>query len=174
MTKSSAPKLYIDSCCFIDLVKIEIGEPTEHGRDAQVQRLKLILEASKNKDIALLTSTITVVECLHANNRFEDVVKNRFSRLLTSGQYVSLITPDVFIAEAARDVRWIHGIGMKPLDYIHIASAVDRGCAEFLTMDGDDMLKKKDKIKAELGIDVVTPLDSRLLPSSYLQMTMGP
>ena len=58
-----SPKLYVDSCCYIDAVKSEVGLlPTE--RDADVWHLKHLMRAHQNKEVSLYTSVITLSECV--------------------------------------------------------------------------------------------------------------
>src|SRR5690606_29225978 len=107
------PKLYIDSCCFIDAAKTAIKAKLPEGRDRDVLFFKRILESSRAGEIELYTSTLTVVECLHAGGDLSDEVKRVFTSLLCSGQYVRLVTPDLFVAERSRDLRWVHDITVK-------------------------------------------------------------
>ena len=57
------------------------------------------------------------------------------------------------------------------MDAIHVASAIDANCTEFLTCD-TDMSKPKvaDKIRvlASVGISVITPSQTKLLTALYL------
>lgn len=166
------PKVYIDSCGFIDMAKHKIGKNIGTGRENDVWYLKKILEAAKNGDIEVYTSTLTVAECTHADGDISEDVKNLFRAILTSGQYVRLVQPDQFVAEDARDLRWKHDISLKGADGIHVASALSMGCKELITTD-DEQKKISDKPKIEaLGLKILSASDTQLLPGKYLQRTI--
>ena len=162
------PRIYLDSCCFIDLAKITIGKKVV-GREQDIWVLQKLLEASGNEEIEIYTSTISIAECTHADGVVGDDVKEYFSKLLTSGQYVLLVQPTVFIAEDARDLRWKHKISLSGADGIHVASAIERKCHEFLTWEFQNK-NPEDKAKIEkLGIAVRAPAESLYLPYHYRQ-----
>ncbi len=162
------PRIYLDSCCFIDLAKIKIGK-TVTGREQDVWVLQKLLEAAGNEEVALYTSTLSIAECTHADGVVDNEVKEYFSKLLTSGQYVMLLQPTVFIAEDARDLRWKHKISLRGSDLIHIASAMERKCHEYLT--GEFQTKSpEDKVKIEkLDLSIRRPGESLYLPNHYRQ-----
>jgi hypothetical protein len=62
----------------------------------------------------------------------EPRVRDLFTRLLMSGQYVRLIQPTPFVAAEARDLRWKHAILLSGAGYIHVASALETRAREFL------------------------------------------
>jgi predicted nucleic acid-binding protein len=130
-------RVYIDSCGFIDMVKTNIGKSLDTEREYDVWFLKRLLEAARDKEIEIYTSTLTIAECTHGGDgEISDRIKSTFSLLLTSGQYVRLVQPTPFIATDARDLRWKYVISLKGADSIHVASAIDRKCEELLTSDG--------------------------------------
>jgi hypothetical protein len=51
------PKLYVDSCCFIDAAKHEIQRLPDTGRAKDVWFVKKLLEASRDRKIHA-TSTV--------------------------------------------------------------------------------------------------------------------
>ena len=161
-------KVYLDACCFIDLVKQKVGNlPTE--RDEDVWFLKRILQANRDGEIDVFTSVISIAEATHAEGNTSTVAKNHFENLLMSGQYVRLVQPTPFIAVAARDLRWNHDLSLRGMDAIHVASALDRSCEEIISTDGR---LRKDKIKAGLlglGLKAIRSPDSAVLPIKYKQ-----
>lgn len=168
------PRVYADSCCFIDVVKQDVRQPPkEPGRDEDVARFKLVLEASRDGEISLFTSSVSLVECLHADNKLDEEVKRKFKSLLTSGQYVTLAGVDPFIAEDARDIKWVHGISMKGLDYLHLATAVQLDCSELLTTDRKHMLDKREAIYKKVSVRVRRPVDTTSLSSDRLQLKIS-
>ena len=96
------------------------------SRNADVWFLWKMLEAHKEKDIEVFTSVLTIAECTHADGNSEQKVRELCTRLLMSGQYVTLVQPTPFIGADARDLRWIHGIALKGADALHVASGLDR------------------------------------------------
>ena len=109
------------------------------GRLAEVWFVERLMEAAKADEIRLVTSTITLAECLSAGEvmpePIADDTKQLFSDFLWSGTYVELVPFDPFVAERARDFRWIDTVKIKNQDAIHAATALMEGCSEFLTTD---------------------------------------
>src|SRR5947208_2192260 len=95
-----------------------------------------MLRASRDGKVEVLTSTLSIAECTHAGGNYSEDVRNLFRKVLTSGQYVILIQDTILVAERARDLRWVHNVSFKGADSIHIASALDQNCGEFVTFDG--------------------------------------
>ncbi|MGH7556951.1 MAG: type II toxin-antitoxin system VapC family toxin [Gemmatimonadota bacterium] len=167
MASDSIPGIYMDSTCFIDMAKHAVGS-LGTGREDDIWHLKKLLEAHRAGEIEVFTSVLTIAECQHTNGHDQNV-RDLFRRLLSSGQYVILVQPTVFIAEAARDLRWIHDITLKGPDSLHVASALHVGCGEFLTRDGGPK-KEADRAKLlQLGLVVSSPHQTKLLPDRYRQ-----
>ena len=57
------PTVYIDSCCFIDAVKHEIGTLPANRVD-DTWHIKKLLEAHQGGDLRVVTSTLSVAECV--------------------------------------------------------------------------------------------------------------
>ena len=64
-----------------------------------------------------------------------DETKQLFSDFLWSGQYVELVAFDPFVAERARDLRWVDNVKIKNNDAIHVATGLIERAVEFLTVD---------------------------------------
>lgn len=130
-------RAYVDSCCFIDMVKTSVGQVLSTEKAEDVWYLKRLLEAHRDGEVALYTSTMTIAECSHiGEERPSEKVKSEFTRLLTSGQYVRLVQATPFIAQDARDLRWNHGIALRGMDTVHVASALQMKCEEFISSNG--------------------------------------
>ena len=160
------PKIYIDSCCFIDAAKHSL-RIVPNSRTQDVWFLWKLLEAHKERDVVLFTSMLSVAECTHADGNMSDSVKSLFSRVLLSGHHVTLIQPTPFIATDARNLRWIHNVMLGGADYLHVASALDRKCIEFLTTD-EKISKAAPRLKS-LNLTVCEPCKTNLLPDKYKQ-----
>jgi PIN domain len=135
--------------------------------------LKRLLEAHRDGEVFICTSVLTIAECRHAGD--DDVtneVKSLFNRLLTSGQYVRLVQLTPFIAQDARDLRWIHGIsGLRGPDSIHVASALEMRCEEFLSCNAKlERIGALGTPLARMGLYVKRAKESACLPDKYRQM----
>jgi predicted nucleic acid-binding protein len=171
---TDAIKTYVDACCFIDMVKTKVGKTLEQGREHDVWHLKRLLEAHRDKEIEIYTSTLTIAECSHGGDGdTSPVVKSEFTRLLMSGQYVRLVQLTPFIAVDARDLRWNHGMAIRGADAIHVASALAMKCEEFLSSNGRlARLGLAGTTLAKLGLHVRSGKDTQCLPEKYRQLKL--
>src|SRR6185437_3095393 len=160
------PRVYIESCCFIDAAKEAIGI-TDQQRTSDVWFLWKFLEANKAKDAEVFTSVLTIAECTHADGNEDQRVRNLFDRVLMAGQHCALVQPTPFIGEDARNLRWKNGIKLGGADGLHVASGLAKGCKEFLTTDRR-ILCNATQI-ALLGMRVCAPSQTLLLPPEYRQ-----
>jgi predicted nucleic acid-binding protein len=167
-------KIYIDACCFIDMVKTKIGKSLVHDREHDVWHLKRLLEAQRDREIEVYTSTLTIAECSHGGDKdISATVKSEFNRLLMSGQYVKLVQVTPFIAADARDLRWVHGIALRGADSIHVASALAMKCEELLSSDGRlERLSRVGSTLAKLGLHVRNGRETQCLPDRYRQLQL--
>jgi hypothetical protein len=167
-------KVYIDSCCFIDMVKTKLGRKLATEREKDVWHLKSLLEANRDGEVRVFTSTFTIAECSHdGDGKISDAVKNEFSRFLMSGQYVVLVQLTPFIAQRARDLRWTYGLALKPADSVHVASAMEMECEEFLSSDVklERLLKAKAAL-TKIGLPVRGGRETQCLPMKYRQLEL--
>ena len=169
----SNPHIYLDSCCFIDVVKEKVGVlPTERTND--VWFVKKILEAHRAGHLIAHTSMVAVGECLAVEEGAaptEDV-KEAYRSLLTAGQYVRLLNPTPKTARLMQEFRWTHGLSLRSVDAMHLAAALEAGCLEFVTTD--DRLKRPKLLAANpvmgtLGLRLITAPKTAMLPNSYAQ-----
>jgi predicted nucleic acid-binding protein len=168
---SERRRAYIDTGCFIDLVRVDLNHSVESDREHDAWHVKRLLEAHRDNEVRLFTSTLTIAECRRAgDNPPDDAVKSRFTRLLLSGQYVHLVQVTPFITEDARDLTWKHGMNLKGADSIHVASALDRKCEEFLTTDRRlSKVGKNDEALRGLGLICRSARHTDCLPPKYRQ-----
>jgi hypothetical protein len=167
-------RVYIDACCFIDMVKISVGHTLTQDRESDVWFLKRLLEANRDGEVEIFTSTLSIAECTHIGEaKISAAVKSQFSRLLMSGQYVRLVQMTPFIAERARDLRWDSGINLKGADSIHAASALEMKCEEFLSSNGRfARINNHSKTFAKLGMIVRRGRETACLPNKYRQLNL--
>ncbi len=156
----------MDSCCFIELALHGTGKH-DAQRDNDVWFLKQLLTAAIDGEVDVFTSTLSIAECSHARGDVSDDIKVLFKRFLTSGLYVLLIQDSVIVAEKARNLRWVHGLSFSGADSIHIASALELQCEEFLTWDNKPHAHKAEL--NDLALSVLFPHDTHCLPDSYRQ-----
>lgn len=155
---------------------IELAKYSKHMHDPARERdldfLRRILAAANNMEIDLFTSSISVAECVAVDGDCGPEVQKFFIGTLTSGRMFKLVQDSIFIAEQARDLRWKYDIRLKGADLIHVASAIDAQCTEFLTWDTDiSKPKVADKVRGleKFGISVITPSQTKLLPPLYAE-----
>ena len=165
--------MYFDACCFIEAVKHDIGIQVSTDRQRDIWHYKQLMQANRDGEISVHTSVLTIAECSHAHGDVSDAVKSAFRRLLLSGQYLTLVQPTPMIGEAARDLRWVHSMNLKGSDALHLASALDRSCEEFITLDsGINRIKNREKFLA-LGMRLIEGRSTQCLPQKYRQLELG-
>lgn len=165
---SSTPRIYSDANPIIELAKFGKGV-LDATRLEDVEMMRNLLRASTNAEIDLYTSSISVAECVAAGDDWGPDVQEFFIGVLTSGRMFKLVQDTIFVAERARNLRWKDNIRLSGMDAIHVASALEVGCKEFLTWDkgmGNKVAERKRALEA-LGINVITPRETLLLPDFY-------
>ena len=171
---SGVPAVYMDACCFIDSVKVDVSAKLEDGRENEVWYIKKLLQAHRDREVIVYTSALTIAEALHVGvSPVPDDVQRALDALLTSGQYVHLVQPTPFICMDARNLRWVDQINLRGADGVHLASAIEMKCVEFLTMNG--RFSRLDEYSGALsgkGVNVRTPSQTSSLPGRYLQKDM--
>src|SRR5690606_3013268 len=101
---TSQPAIYIDACCFIDIVKFDVNATLEEGLAGEVWYLKKLLQAHRDKEITVHTSVLTIAEAVHAGVvPVPSDVQKGLDALLTSGQYVNLVQITPFTCIDARN-----------------------------------------------------------------------
>lgn len=173
--KASKPRVYLDSTCFIDMAKHEAKILDNAGRANDVWYLKKLLEAHKAKEVKVYTSMFSASECVaieQGQRQVSEETKEYFHRLFMSGQYLVLIQPTPFITERSQSLRWDHEIVLSGADSLHIASAIEHQCGEFITTDKRiqrEKIKKAIPKLNELGLRVIRGSETSALPASYHQ-----
>jgi hypothetical protein len=174
MATKQAPRIYLDSCCFIDIVKYAAGTLPD-GRQNDVWYCRKLLEAHTAGDVIVHTSFLTICECVSIEPGQYSVpheIQEEFRSLLTSGQYLQLLNPSPEVANLAQQFRWQHGLVIKGADALHMASALERGCIELITTDEylkKDRIQKAIPVMSKLGMRVISGSKTLLLPDRYRQ-----
>ncbi len=177
------PVVYMDACCFIDLAKSALSVPTLREREPHIFYCRKFLDAARAKDAVVYTSTISVVECVNIKDTTAPgcpIVEDDGARTLFRGMLMSAksgvmpVMPMPKITELARDLRWVHDITCKPVDAVHIATALAMKCSHMFSTDGRLGAENIRKISA-LGLTVCTADRAvELLPDQYRQYTLRP
>jgi len=168
-------RVYFDTTIFVDMVKADLGKGIDPAREPDVWTAKRLMEAHRDKELQVLTSTLTIAECTHGGDGdISQRAQFLLDKLLTSGDYVHLIETTPFIATDARNLRWKHSINLRGADGIHAASAISRQCEEFVTSNGRfGRLHVHQSAFAQLGLRIIRAQDSLLLPAKYRQLGLG-
>jgi predicted nucleic acid-binding protein len=169
MTK---PRLYMDSCCFIDAIKFREGSALTTDRENDLWYIQNCLKAARAGEIQVITSTLTVAEVRRGQAAPTDELKRLIRSVLTSGRVVTLAEMTLNIAERARDLEWDDGINLKGADAIHVATALTVSCKEFFTTDRNKGPLKYTSQLSALGLRVITASNTALLPPDYIQMKL--
>lgn len=166
---SELPRIYLDAAPLIDLVKIRVGVTPKSAVETDVWTLERLLAAGRAGEVALFTSTLTVAECTHVSDPEKlEAAKPFFLGLLASGKGgISFIQPSYTIAEKARNLRWVHDLGFKGADALHVASALHFNCREIIT--GDGKIVKAAQTLQPMGLRPCKPGDTALLPAKFRQ-----
>jgi PIN domain len=171
-------RIYVDACCFIEAVRHRRGLPlSADGNEAKRREVdcwffRKLSDASRDGAIQLVTSMLSVAECIHAgeDGKPSQETRDLFVEFLTSGRVTDLVEPDIFVAERARDLFWNDGIVLSGADSLHVATALLSECREFLTLDGK-ITKQKfaaaiQQLK-KIGLTVIGPSETEFLPPEY-------
>ena len=170
---ASKPRVYLDSCYYIDAAKGRLGVSLSADRATHIPYVENLLLASLNGEIDVYASTLVISECMHIGDKdVSQETKDAFLALLTSGDAVKLVAVDVFVAERARNLLWQHKISCGgAADMVHVATALDLNCGEFITtnrtrgpLQGDAPAKLE-----KLGLRVIEAPQTQVLPVSYIQ-----
>lgn len=149
-------------------------------REPHIFYCRKFLEAARNKEVSIFTSTLAVVECTHVKDRSKpsgkqavmtDEVKHLFRGMLLSARSgIMPVQPTPTIMESARDLKWDHGSTLRPMDAIHVATAFAMRCTHFVTTDA---LESADILNA-LGLAICKADDiAHLLPDRYRQLALS-
>lgn len=133
-TKTTIPVYYWDASVFLAYVK------EEHGRSDTVLDL---LEECDNGNIDIWTSTLSIAEVTRGNTQPGKIVpmktQNIIDALWEPPSKIKLVEVTQMVVKEARNViRAIHGNarkGIKSVDAIHLASAIQKEIREVHTYD---------------------------------------
>src|SRR5437016_10644653 len=166
----SKARIYIETSPIIDVIKGRTRVSLTADRENDLWYTEQCLRAALDGGIEVITSMLTIAECRRAKqDQSPSAEMKRIIRaVLTSGKVFSLAELTQTIAERARDLEWEDEINLKGADAVHVATALKTGCKELFTTDARGPLKNAQKISA-LGLRVIRPADTTILPNEYRQ-----
>jgi hypothetical protein len=177
---AEVPKIYIESCPLIDMAKHRAKLAMDANPDVQAQRenavwfCKKILEAGRKGDVKVFGSAASIGECTYVEPGVDvsQDTQDFFNMLLISGRSgIRLVQPMQTIWVAVRNLRWKENVNLKPMDSLHIATALHMGCTEFITTDGK-IYKQRHKF-GNPKLSIIQAFETKLLPSEYRQDEMA-
>ncbi len=132
---SSPRRVYWDACVWIALIMRE--QNVVGGSDRSTLCRSVVSEAQKNR-IEILTSTLSLVEVCKSpdiKSTEDDKIASFFEN-----DFILLMNLDRWVGERARQLMTSGHAGLKPLDSVHIASAILGQASEMHTFD-DKLLR---------------------------------
>lgn len=159
------PRVYLDACCLIEALKGRAGAGVQHPKEAIAT--EQILRAARDEEIEAFTSALTVAEVIYVNEDPPgDDERAMIERFMLSGRDgLMIVEPSPFIAIKARDLAWKDGFKHRAMDRLHVASALQIGAAELLTLDG--RLAKRFNASSIEGCRLIPAHECSVLPSDY-------
>jgi predicted nucleic acid-binding protein len=130
---ASLPKrVYWDACAWIALIQKEkIPVAGSSAIEDREQMCRTVIEAAKQGKLEIVASTLCLVEvCKESSNNTADKLADYFET-----DYLLMVALDRFVAEEARKLMQ-GGLGLKPPDASHIATALISSVEEMHTFDG--------------------------------------
>jgi predicted nucleic acid-binding protein len=174
--EENRPSVYLDSCCFTDVVKHRMGHKLDPDPAKNKERLKYLwaykkmLQAAIDGELVVFTSSLSRIECNSVDGDTSRKVQEEFDKVFEAANCVRLAQPTDRVQGIAKDLRWKHQINLQAMDATHVASAIVAGTKEFITTDGlaksKSPIGNKDKL-SKLGLRVIVATDSRELPDKY-------
>jgi predicted nucleic acid-binding protein len=160
-------KIYLEACPIIDMAEYE-AKPSK-DREMEVWLCKQALTAAREGKVLVYTSMLSVAECTTIAPDLPSPpaeTKRFLDMLLLSGKSgITIVQIRQIIAVRARDLRWASEINLKGADAVHVATAMQMQCDELWTRDGR-IWKKRVEI-GQLGLKVVNPKETTVLPENY-------
>lgn len=144
--------VYLETSVFVAHIK------GEQGRAEDCTAVMMQAEAGEFRAI---TSTVTLAEVIKVPGGYlpesvDTIIESLFKR-----EWLYLVQLDRLVASRARQLSRTHHL--KPLDAIHVASALSRGAEKLLTYDGDIL-----KIGSLEGMTICQPSGQRVLQLQVL------
>jgi len=122
---------YLDSSVYISAIVGEAVEPGKSDTSAQ------ILELGRSGQFQVIASTLVYAEVIKDRGRDPlDPDQETLIDQYLSQDFITWVEADLPLAKKARSLARFQGL--KPVDAIHVASAMRAKCDQFLTWDEKD------------------------------------
>lgn len=131
---ASGPRVYWDSCVFIDYIEREPGI---------IATLDAIVAAAERDELQIVTSTLSMAEVAFATSErmpgpVDPAMFAIADAMWSDRRLVTAVEVDAVVAMLAREIirRGLNeGRSLKPPDAIHLATARQYSCSDFHTTD---------------------------------------
>ena len=121
---TNTPKVYIDTCIFLNVIKKEQGLWSES--------LKMLLAAERG-DIRLVASTLLMIEIGSWNGEVDPLARDKVLSEYLENLSIEWVELDLFTAHEARKLCDLYH--MRGADASHLATALRRKAEYFITRD---------------------------------------
>ena len=139
------PIVYLDNCA----LQRPLDDRTQFRTRIEAEAIESVIRAIEQGDVDLLNSDVLLAE----SGVTADLTRRDFA-----AETIALAKSRVRLTdELEQRARPYRNAGMKALDALHLASAVEGGADYFCTTD-DRFFKKADAANT-FGVRVVTPMD---------------
>ena len=176
-SRKNLPKVYFDSCCFIDMIAYASNIEMPQDRVDGVLCCKKLIKLSFDNEITVITSTLTKAECLYVSDKniskdYSIVIQQGFKWMLDSQRSgVFSMEPIGLVLDKVRELQWTDNIGIKVMDSIHLATALHFKCVEFITTDDNTIINPHKNAFAEKGLNLIHPNETSFIkPNNQLEL----
>jgi len=139
-------KIYWDSCVWISVINDEPG---------RVEICQYLLDCANKREVEIWTSSLTLAEVFKkkcgALTVAIDPTKDVDFETFIQQDFLVEVQVDHEIGVTARRLLRAHAELKKPMDAIHLATAVLNNVDEFHTFDGDNLLALNGKVLRKDG-----------------------
>lgn len=155
-----SPRLYRDACIFLSYI---------NGISERLPDIDAVLEEARQKKVEIVTSSITITEVAYGaleQGALDSTIDEKINKLWIPPSPVQMVDFYRSIAYKAKGLMRrgkLESRKLKPMDAIHLGTAVQVGATELNTYDGD--LLKWNPYVTELAIRHPVP-NSPQLPTT--------
>jgi predicted nucleic acid-binding protein len=121
---------YLDSSVYIAAIKGEVAEPGKGDTSAE------LLQLASQTFFSVFASVFVLTEVLRAKGHppLSLTEEKAIDRYL-AGNFITWVEVDIPLARQARDLA--RQYSLKPVDAVHLSSAIRAGADQLLAWDGD-------------------------------------
>lgn len=127
-----APRLYWDACAWIAYIQQEMPGPTSTFTEPRYEKCRETLQRAERGEIEIATSAFTLAEV--CKRHLDPTSPGAHLPSFFDKPYILLIPVDKQVGLQAQSLQ-LAGLGVKPPDAVHIASALVWSIPIFQTFD---------------------------------------